>query len=82
MEDINKRLDSIEKSIVNITTILNKISGETNRMDSHVSFVENVYETIKTPFHSIMNRVHFFSKYSSISSNNNNENGKSSLFPL
>ena len=57
----NKTLeDKLDKIINNIKTLEDKLeimSKETKRMDSHVSFVENIYSGVQTPFHFIMNRV-------------------------
>lgn len=45
---IEQKLDKIQKD-------LDKILEENKKIDSHISFVENVYSSISTPFHKIMN---------------------------
>jgi hypothetical protein len=50
---IEQKLDKIQKD-------LDKILEDNKKMDSHISFVENVYSTISTPFHKIMNYANTF----------------------
>ena len=45
------------------------MSKETKRMDSHVSFVENIYSSVQTPFHFIMNRVNNLIKIKQLNNN-------------
>lgn len=45
---IEQKLDKIQKD-------LDKILEDNKKMDSHISFVENVYSSVSTPFHNIMN---------------------------
>jgi hypothetical protein len=45
---IEKKLEVIESEIENI-------KNSTKNMDTHISFVENVYESVKYPFYYIMN---------------------------
>jgi len=47
---ITQRLDHIELRI-------DHIEQSTNNMDNHISFVENIYDTCKMPFFSLMNMV-------------------------
>jgi glycerol-3-phosphate responsive antiterminator len=47
---IDKRLDVIEKDIEYLKT-------GNNNMLNHISFVENVYDTIKSPFYFILNKI-------------------------
>lgn len=54
LEEIKKisiRLDKIENDI----SYLKKGS---DNMNNHISFIENVYDTIKYPFYLIINRIH------------------------
>jgi hypothetical protein len=44
LKKINLRLDKIEKGIDN--------------MNNHITFIDSVYETIKYPFYSIINKFH------------------------
>ena len=53
--DIEQRISKLETSTDLILSKLDEIKKDTNRMDSHISFVENVYNNIKLPFNSLMN---------------------------
>lgn len=66
MENNNQQLniqeiaDEIKEIKLNINIILEKldiISKETKRMDDHVSFVEGIYDNVKSPFHFAMNKI-------------------------
>lgn len=61
---LTKRLDTIEKNIntidKNIDTIKKNIEYLTkgnDKMLNHISFIENVYDTIKSPFYFILNKI-------------------------
>lgn len=53
--NIEQRITKLENSVELILTKLDAIKKDTNRMDSHISFVENVYSNIKLPFYYLMN---------------------------
>lgn len=48
LDDVNARLERMEQ-------ILQDVHGNSTKMTSHVDFVENVYEKVQSPFHSLMN---------------------------
>ena len=50
LDDIDQRLSVIESDI-------EQIKKSNSNMDEHISFVENVYDTIKNPFYYIMNKI-------------------------
>jgi len=52
LEKIESRLDSIESEI-------NNIKSSTEKMDTHISFVEHIYDTVKSPFYYIINKVSY-----------------------
>ena len=66
---ILKKLELIESKLDNLIEQNKKISKETQRMDSHVTFVEGVYDTVKSPFHFMMNRIN---NISYLTNSNNN----------
>jgi hypothetical protein len=51
------KIDNIEIKMDKIINQNDKISSETCRMDSHVSFVEDIYDKVKNPFHFTMNTI-------------------------
>lgn len=64
---ILEKLELIESKLDNLIEQNKKISKETQRMDSHVTFVEGVYDMVKSPFHFMMNRIN---KISYLTNNN------------
>ena len=67
---ILKKLELIESKLDNLIEQNKKISKETQRMDSHVTFVEGVYDTVKSPFHFMMNRINKINYLTNTTSNN------------
>jgi len=66
----NEILEEIKKISVRLDKIENDISylkNGTDNMNNHISFIENVYETVKYPFYSIINK---FSDKKTIEYNN------------
>jgi len=60
IDNIDIKIDNIDNIEIKIDKIINqndKISSETCRMDSHVSFVEDIYDKVKSPFHFTMNTI-------------------------
>lgn len=50
LEDIEKRLEVLETEMI-------YIKQSSTNMNEHISFVENVYDTIKSPFYYVMNKI-------------------------
>jgi acyl transferase domain-containing protein len=50
LEGVAARLDAIERR-------LEAQGRETRRMDEHVTFVESVYDRVKSPFHFVMDTI-------------------------
>ncbi len=53
------KLISIEKRLTDIENEIKEIKTSANNMDNHISFVENIYNSIKLPFHYIINRINY-----------------------
>jgi len=49
LRDINKKIDRLQCDISDIKTQLNNVESNCNRMDSHISFIENTYDTLRHP---------------------------------
>lgn len=49
------KLELIEKRLDEITDDIIIIKKGTSNMDTHISFVENIYDSIKYPFYCIIN---------------------------
>ena len=48
-EVLNKKIDNLQSDISDIKTQLNNVENNCNRMDGHISFVENTYDTLRHP---------------------------------
>lgn len=47
---MEERIEKLEKKIDLLTDIVNnQVVGECKKMGEHISFIENVYTTVKTP---------------------------------
>jgi septal ring factor EnvC (AmiA/AmiB activator) len=57
LDNIVYKLDNIVDKLDNIVDKLNDISKNTNKMDSHIDFVDGVYSKVQRPFHTLMNIV-------------------------
>ena len=54
---IETRINTLEEKIDLIIQKMDKISVDTTRMDSHITFIEDVYEKIKSPFLFLMKKT-------------------------
>jgi len=47
---MDKRIETLEKKIDKLTEIVNnQVVGECKKMSDHITFIENVYTTVKSP---------------------------------
>ena len=59
LEDIKLLLLKIDSRLDNIEIRLDQVEISTGNMDSHIDFVEMIYENIRSPFHRLMNIVSY-----------------------
>ena len=71
IDHILNKIEIIESKIDNLLEQNVEISKNTQRMDSHITFVENTYNNIKSPFHFLMNKVNTLSSISNLTYRNN-----------
>jgi hypothetical protein len=57
LDIMRDKITSMENKMDKIEELLTKVSKDTTRMDSHITFVERIYETIKSPFHYILGKT-------------------------
>lgn len=61
LRELVEKIERLEKELVarvdRLESRLDAISSSATRMDDHISFVESVYERVKSPFHFLMNSV-------------------------
>lgn len=55
--DILKKLDEIIQRLNKIEEDIKYLKNGNDNMTEHISFIEHVYDTIKSPFYFIMNKV-------------------------
>ena len=54
---IEKKIDKIECTLSELVSLMkNEVSPSCNKMNTHITFVENIYNKIKRPLHYICNR--------------------------
>jgi hypothetical protein len=63
LNDINKKLDRIEERLI-------KLEKTQDKMDTHIDFIEDVYDNIKHPLNYVTNKVN---NYLQLSNSNNLE---------
>lgn len=51
------KLSILETDINKIKESLYEIKQDTNKMDKHIDFVDNIYDKVKSPFHYILDSV-------------------------
>jgi hypothetical protein len=57
LNEISEKLTYITEHLEYIENDLKDIKKSSNNMDDHISFVENVYDTVKYPFYYIINKI-------------------------
>ena len=56
-DDINKKLDLIMDKLNDMDKRLNKMEKSCGAMDNHITFVDCIYSTIRSPLDFIVNKV-------------------------
>ena len=67
--EIKSKLNSLEYKLIDLEVKLNKIieliendvSPNCNKMSSHIDFVDNVYDTVKSPLNFMCNKINVLS---------------------
>ena len=63
IDNIQQKIDNIEQKIDNIMILLNNdIKKNTEKMGSHIDFVENIYENIKSPLGFLCSKLNLLKK--------------------
>lgn len=55
MDIILKKLESIESRICLIENSIEQLKDNGEKMNSHITFIEMVYDSVKSPFYYLMN---------------------------
>ena len=64
--EICSKLDSIDKKIDELNSKINQNSKDCERMTSHITFIETLYEHVKNPMMFIVNRINKISYRNSL----------------
>lgn len=74
LEILNKEVREIRSQLDRIEEILqNSIGKNCEKMGEHINFVENVYETVKSPLNYICNKINSISAISNSTPSSSNE---------
>ena len=57
INSLDRKLDSLDRKLDLLIKHIEGVQNDTKRMDSHITFVEGVYDSVKSPFHFIMNKI-------------------------
>ena len=70
--ELNNKIENIHNLLIEINDKNDKIIQSTSNMDLHIGFVEKTYESIKKPFHYLMDKVSYltFLPFSNKTENN------------
>lgn len=60
INDLEKRVESIEVKIDKLTSLLENVKLDTNKMSSHIDFIDNVYTKVKMPLFWICDKINSF----------------------
>ncbi len=56
LNDINKKLDRIEERLI-------QLEKTQNKMDTHIDFIEDIYDNIKHPLNYVTNKINNYLQY-------------------
>lgn len=74
---IIEKLDKIEEKLDKLENDIKLLKKANEQLDEHITFVENVYDTIKSPFYYVLNKISYIdtipNKQKKIENQNENE---------
>lgn len=57
LKQLEEKIDAIDKKIDYLLVLLTKNTETSEKMSDHIDFVNNIYDSVKTPLHFISNKV-------------------------
>ena len=57
IKQLEEKIDAIDKKIDYLLVLLTKNMDTSEKMSEHIDFVNNVYDSVKTPLHFISNKI-------------------------
>lgn len=61
MEQLEEKIDRLEQEIKEMKVLINDLIKVCGRMDTHITFVESIYDTLKNPIECIRRRFNYLS---------------------
>lgn len=62
LDIIIEKLDRIEEKLDKLEKDIKILKNGNEKIDEHITFIDNVYDTIKSPFYYIINKVSYIDK--------------------
>lgn len=60
IEDLEKKVQNLEAKIEKLVNLLENVKEDTNKMSTHIDFIDNVYLKIRMPLFWICDKVNSF----------------------
>ena len=57
LSDVNKKIETLQCDVFDIKKQLTHIENNCERMDRHISFVEDTYDTLKYPINIVKTKI-------------------------
>ena len=61
LESLHKKMEILEGEVSDLKVLINKLIKTCERMDNHISFVENTYDTLRKPLDFVKEKVNYLS---------------------
>lgn len=61
LESLYKKIEILESEVYDLKVLINKLIKTCERMDNHISFVENTYDTLRKPLDFVKEKVNYLS---------------------
>lgn len=61
IDKLNKKVDNLEKKIDKIIELLHNINYSSSKMNDHIDFIENTYDTIRMPLNYVKKKIEYLS---------------------
>lgn len=62
LDIIIEKLDIIEEKLDKLEKDIKILKNGNENINEHITFIDNVYDTIKSPFYYILNKVNYIDK--------------------
>lgn len=58
---LNDKIDKLEKKVDKILELLHNINYSSSKMNEHIDFIENTYDTIRMPLNYVKKKIEYIS---------------------